>query len=86
MRQDDLLEDMASYFSILAWRIPWLEEPASYIVHGVTKSWTRLKLLSLHAHVYVYILEKYTQRGQSLIKPFIFSSWLSYEGIGVLDL
>jgi len=27
MRQDDLLEDMASYFGILAWRIPWTEEP-----------------------------------------------------------
>ena len=56
------------------------------IIHGVTESWTRLKLLSLRAHVYVCILEKYTQREQSLIKPFIFSSWLSYEGVGVLDL
>ena len=30
---------MAAYSSILAWRIPWTEEPT---VHGVTKSWTRL--------------------------------------------
>ena len=27
---------------ILAWRIPWTEEPGGATVHGVTKSWTRL--------------------------------------------
>ena len=35
---------MAIHCSILAWRIPWTEEPT---VHGLTKSWTRL---STHAH------------------------------------
>ena len=35
---------MAIHCSILAWRIPWTEEPT---VHGLTKSWTRL---SPHAH------------------------------------
>ena len=25
--EDPLEEDMASHFSILAWRIPWIEEP-----------------------------------------------------------
>ena len=30
---------MAPHSSILAWKIPWTEEPA---VHGVTGSWTRL--------------------------------------------
>ena len=34
---------MATYSSIFAWRIPWTEEP---VVHGVAKSWTRLKWLS----------------------------------------
>ena len=34
---------MTTHSSILAWRIPWMEEPG-----GVTKSWTRLKL-STHA-------------------------------------
>ena len=34
---------MANYPSILAWRIPWTEEPGT--VHGVSKSWTQLKLL-----------------------------------------
>ena len=34
---EDLLEKgMATHSSILAWRIPWTDEP------GVAKSWTRL--------------------------------------------
>ena len=35
--QDPLEEGMATHSSILAWRIPWTEEP------GIAKSWTRLK-------------------------------------------
>ena len=31
-----------SHSSILAWKIPWMEEPSRATVHGVTKSWTRL--------------------------------------------
>ena len=30
---------MATHSSILAWRIPWPEEPG-ITVHGVAKSWT----------------------------------------------
>ena len=38
---------MATHSSILAWRIPWTEEPGGlHTVHGVAKSWTRLKQLS----------------------------------------
>ena len=35
--------DMATHAGILAWRIPWTEEPA---VYGVTQTWIRLKRLS----------------------------------------
>ena len=38
--EDPLEEGMAIYSSILAWRIPWTEEPGR--VHGVAKSWTQL--------------------------------------------
>ena len=34
---------MATHSSMLAWRIPWAEEP-----RGVAKSWTRLKWLGMH--------------------------------------
>ena len=35
--ENPLEEDMATHFSILAWIIPWTEEPGP---HGVTKSQT----------------------------------------------
>ena len=40
-QEDALEEGMATHSSILAWRIPWTEEPGG-LVHRVTKSWTRL--------------------------------------------
>ena len=37
--QEDLLEkEMATHSSILAWKIPWTEEPGGLTVHGVAKS------------------------------------------------
>ena len=43
---EDILEkEMATLSSILAWKIPWTEEPGA-IVHGVTKSWTQLSTLT----------------------------------------
>ena len=39
--QEDLLEkEMATHSSILAWKIPWMEEPGRLTVHGIAKSWT----------------------------------------------
>ena len=40
--EDSLEKEMATYSSILAWKIPWTEEPVGYTLHGVAKSWTRL--------------------------------------------
>ena len=37
-----LEEEMATPSSVLAWRIPWTEEPRG-LYHGVAKSRTRLK-------------------------------------------
>ena len=39
--EDPLEKGMATYSSVLAWRIPWTEEPGE-LVHGVAKSQTRL--------------------------------------------
>ena len=42
-QEDPLEKDMATHSSILAWRIPWTEESGGlHVVHGVTKSRTRL--------------------------------------------
>ena len=44
--QEDLLEkEMATHSSILAWQIPWTEEPGGLQVQGVAK---RLHFLSLN--------------------------------------
>ena len=40
-QEDPLEKEMATHSSILAWRIPWTEEPGGrQRVHGVSKSWT----------------------------------------------
>ena len=44
---DPLEKEMATHSSILAWRIPWAEEPGRLIL-GVRKSQTQL---SIHVHM-----------------------------------
>ena len=42
--EDPLEKRTATHSSILAWRIPWAEEPGRlHVVHGVAKSRTRLR-------------------------------------------
>ena len=47
-REDPLEEEMANHSSILAWEIPWTEEPGLKkspwvpTVHGLKKSWAQL--------------------------------------------
>ena len=41
--EDPLEKRMATHFSILAWRIPWTEEPGGLAtLHGVAKNQTQL--------------------------------------------
>ena len=40
-RKDPLEKEMATHSSILAWRIPWTEEPSELQSIGL-QSWTRL--------------------------------------------
>ena len=42
-REDPLEEGMATHSSLLAWRIPWTEEPGGATVQGVIKRQTQLK-------------------------------------------
>ena len=41
-QEGPLEKEIATHSSILAWRIPWTEEPGRLQVHGVTKSRTQL--------------------------------------------
>ena len=58
-REDPLEEGVATYSSILAWKISWTEEPGGPWSR-VTKYQTRLKRLSTQAHV----SRKEAKRGQ----------------------
>ena len=60
--EDLLEEEMAAHYSILAWKIPWTEEPGGQAtVQGVTKSWTQL---STHTHTHnVYLTKFHIKRG-----------------------
>ena len=40
--EDPLEKGMAIHSSILAWEIPWIEEPGGLQCTGSQKSWTRL--------------------------------------------
>ena len=55
-REDPLEEGMATYSSILAWRIPWTEEPGRLQrVQRVAKSWTQLKQFSTNTRAFTLI-------------------------------
>ena len=41
-QENPLEKEMAAHSSILAWEIPWAEEPGGSPVHGVAKSQTLL--------------------------------------------
>ena len=41
-QEDSLEEEMATHSSILAWEIPWTEEPGGLQSRGLQKSQTRL--------------------------------------------
>ena len=49
-REDALEKGTATRSSVVAWRIPWTEEPGGAKVHGVTKSRTRLSGKHFHFH------------------------------------
>ena len=40
--EDPLEEEMATHSNILAWEIPWTEEPVGLQTMGLQKSWTLL--------------------------------------------
>ena len=42
VHEDPLEIEMATHFNILAWEIPWTEEPTKLQSMGSQKSWTRL--------------------------------------------
>ena len=57
-REDPLEAEMTAHSSILAWRIPWTEEPAR-LQSIVSQSQTQLKQFSTHANKIVNVQKSY---------------------------
>ena len=54
-REDPLEEEMATNFSILAWEIPWREEPGCYCSRGHKESDTTEVTEHEHACIHMYV-------------------------------
>ena len=52
--EEPLEKEMTTHSSILAWEMPWTEEPGGLLVHGVTKS--RTERLSTHTLSHKYFM------------------------------
>ena len=51
-QENSLEEEMATHSSILAWKVPWTEEPEGATVHGVTKESEHIHTYSTHLGVW----------------------------------
>ena len=60
-REDPLKKEMATHSSILAWRIPWMEEPGGLQSMGSKESDTTERL---HFHSFTFISSHRTGKGQ----------------------
>ena len=57
---------MATHSSVLAWRIPWTEEPSRRAtVHRVAKSQTLLKQLNIHTQLSLLFIISVPQRAEA---------------------
>ena len=45
-----LEKEMATHSSVLAWKVPWTEEPGG--LHGVAKQSDMAEQITLHTHIY----------------------------------
>ena len=68
-REDAWEEGIATHSNILAWRIPMDRGAWWATVHGVEKSWTQLKQLSLHVPDYM------RRMGMSTYWQFLETIW-----------
>ena len=53
---DSLEKGMATHSSIVAWRIPWTEEPGGLTVHEVTKNRTQMRDFHLLSRAFQVVL------------------------------
>ena len=66
--EDPLVEGTAAHSSVLAWRVPWTEEPGGATAHGVTATRTRLNTWL----TYNSVLVSGVQQTDSLTETYMF--------------
>ena len=70
--EDPLEEGIATYSSILAWGIPWTEEPDRLqSVHGGSKSLTRLSIPLSFVPLLCYFLNFTSDRNLMMLLSFL---------------
>ena len=88
-QEDSLEKEMATHSSIIAWKIPWMEEPGSYRPWGCKKlDRTEQLTLSLSAFFMAQLSYPYMTTGKTIaltIKTFV-SKVMSLLLICCLDL
>ena len=62
---------MATYFNLLAWKVPWTEEPGGLQSMGSQKSFTQLKTKQQQL-IYNVVLIFTVQQGDSIIHMYTF--------------
>ena len=73
--EDPLEKEMATHSSILAWRIPWIEEPSRLQSMG-SQSRTQLKRFSMHVHMHWTSLVAQTVKSL----PTVLETWVQSLG------
>ena len=73
-QEDSLEESMANHSNILAWRIPWTQEPGGPTVQTVSKKhdWSH----PVHTHPWTYIGRTDAEAEASILCPHDGKSWL----------
>ena len=69
--EDPLEKGTAAHSIILAWRLPWAEEPGWAIVHGIANS---LYILNINNHLYISISNVWKSLLTHVLGSFLISS------------
>jgi len=88
--EDPLEKRTTTHSSILAWRIPWTEEPGRLRSVGFKESHMKERLtLSLythtHTHTYIFTKKYYSTIKKKEILPFM-TTWMDLEGIMLREI
>ena len=80
-QEDSLEKEMATHSIILAWRIPWTENPGRLQSMGSQKSWTWLSTKSGVIWGNIYIFYSLTSSLEHSAKSVLYHLWILVRGI-----